>query len=618
MIRNVGYVTWGGCEVHVITADHTCARTVVHVALAAAQEGPNSPRFPPSSLLSFATPSAPSSSAPPPSSVRFEMTTSKQPELRRRRGKQNGDSLQPGIAFDATEKSLKFGAVKAQDRDPAAKLGKIRVAPANRPPVFTVYQTVLDWVIMIALFVAAGIVRFYKLAYPDVVVFDEIHYLAFDNHVLNGTYFFDVNPVWGKLVIAFFARLVGYDPSHAPPGLSEKVVSPLQAFAARAPCAFFGTLTVPVFYKVCRWLHLSTYASVVGSAFILFDCMHVIQSRVAMVDSVLVFWTCFSVMCAFTLWDQKNYIIFKGKDVRVSSVLNMIMLLVVTGINCGLSISVRWTAFATPVLIFIISFFGVGPFLVEPLNFIELLVLYASAFAGYAGSFCLFLLQVNKSGPGDGFMSAPFQACLKGNKFAESGPCAMSYLGRVWEINKQIFNYSKQIRGKDKWGSSWFQWIINWRGALYYRWSDAQKKLLAIIYVLMNPAMTFLINALMAVFIAGLFYVVRYRKQLQVNEALKAHLRRGSVMFFGWVLSMLPTMVVYRSGPVYQYLPGLFFAQALAAVGFDLIPRKFRPAASVLVIAALVAGFVYWSPWVYGSVLSEEDHIRRRWLPRWD
>lgn len=130
--------------------------------------------------------------------------------------------------------------------------------------------------------------------------------------------------------------------------------------------------------------------------------------------------------------------------------------------------------------------------------------------------------------------------------------------------------------------------------------------------------MTLMIDLLMCVFIAALFYIVRYRKQVAMNAALKAHLRRGSVLFFGWVCSMLPTMVVYRSGPVYQYLPGLFFAQAMAAVGFDLIPRKMRPVAAVFVLAGLVGSFVYWSPWVYGNILTDEEHARMRWLPRWD
>lgn len=543
--------------------------------------------------------------------------------LRRRRGKPLTDPHQNNAQpNDKVERVLHFSTAQPKPNgDPAAKGAKPHPSKTSQQPplAFTVYQNSVDWLIMTVLLIVAASVRFYRIAYPDEVIFDEVHYLGFTNNILNRKYLFDVNPVWGKLVIAFVAKLMGYDPTPVQLTLGQRLASPYQALAVRVPCAIFGTLTVPVFYKVCRWLHLSTYASVIGSAFIAFDCMHVIQSRVAMVDAILVFWTCFSMMCALTMWDQKNRIVFLRKELNFSSVVRMMALLIVTGINCGLSVSVRWTAFATPVLIFVISFFGVAPFLVEPFNFIELFVLYGSAFVGYCGSFVLFLLQVSNSGPGDNFMSPEFQACINGNQFATSPEaCTKSWLARVWEVNKVIFDYSKSIRGKDKWGSSWFQWIINWRGALYHRTVDKESKSLGLIYVLMNPFMTLMIDLLMCVFIAALFYIVRYRKQVAMNAALKAHLRRGSVLFFGWVCSMLPTMVVYRSGPVYQYLPGLFFAQAMAAVGFDLIPRKMRPVAAVFVLAGLVGSFVYWSPWVYGNILTDEEHARMRWLPRWD
>lgn len=83
---------------------------------------------------------------------------------------------------------------------------------------------------------------------------------------------------------------------------------------------------------------------------------------------------------------------------------------------------------------------------------------------------------------------------------------------------------------------------------------------------------------------------------------------------------MLPTMVVYRSGPVYQYLPGLFFAQALAALSFDMMPlqRQDRIAFVGLLSIILMISFVYWSPWVYGSFLSMTEHASRRWMPKWN
>ena len=345
--------------------------------------------------------------------------------------------------------------------------------------------------------------------------------------------------------------------------------------------------------------------------------MHITQSRIAMVDSVLVFYTCLSMMSALLLWHAKNVVTIKGRSVRMVDAARVFTLLLITGVNCGLSVSVRWTAFATPALIFTISFFGIGPFCKEPLNLIELLLLYGSAFLAYCGSFAIFLVNVYKSGPGDGFMTPAFQACLDGSAHW-TGPkgCTMSIWARIVEVNKTIFRYSKGIRGNDKWGSSWFQWIINWRGALYYR--DGAEPNISMIYVLMNPVMTVCIDALMCLFIAALFWMVRYRKHLDTTEAFKLHLRRGSALFFGWIGSMLPTMVVYRSGPVYQYLPGLFFAQALASVGFDIIPKRARPAAATAITVGVVMAFVYWSPWVYALPLSQEDHIRRRWLRRWD
>lgn len=511
--------------------------------------------------------------------------------------------------------------VAASDEDPAAKILKTPVvSPSLRASAInTVSITRLDLLISVLLFLAAIGVRFYRLTDIQQVIFDEVHYINFTNHILRGEYFFDVNPVFGKLIVAYVSQLFGFDPTLPNVKLGESIETVQQVLAARIPSVIFGSLTIPVFYRVCRLLHLSTYASVVASAFMLFDSMHVIQSRIAMVDSALVFFTCTSLLFALYMWHAKNVIVIKRGSVSPMDAARMLALLIITGIMCGLSVSVRWTAFATPALIFTVSLFGIGPFCLKPLNELELFVLYGSAFLSYCGSFAAFFWQVASTGPGDNFMSPEFQACLVGSTFY-NGPkgCKMSMWRRILELNHTIYRYSKSIRGNDKWGSSWFQWIVNWRGALYYRESPADDNLLSIIYLLMNPVMTASIDLLMLLFIAALFLTVRYRKTYAVTDALKQHLRRGAALFFGWVGSMLPTMVVYRSGPVYQYLPGLFFAQALAAVGFDLIPRPGRPIAAVLLFSLVVAAFVYWSPWVYGLPISHGDHFNRRWLPRWD
>nr|AUE44560.1 dolichyl-phosphate-mannose-protein mannosyltransferase [Gloiopeltis furcata] len=502
------------------------------------------------------------------------------------------------------------------DDDPSAKLK----APRRFSNFYTVRVTWVDWVMCVFLLLGALAVRFYRLAKLDVVIFDEVHYLNFGSYILSKKYFFDVNPVFGKMVIAYLGKFLGLIPGPRYTAIGEAIPVE-QAFAARAPAALFGAFTVPIFYRVCRLLRLSMYASVLGALFIMFDMMHVIQSRITMVDSVLVFFTCLAFYSALLLWDAKNIVVIKGRSVTLANTAMVLLYLVLTGISCGLCVSVRWTAFATPALIFTISLYGVSPFCREPLNLLELAVLYGMAIVSYVGSFALFLTNVNNSGPGDGFMSVEFQKCLVGSKVWEGAEgCKMSLLKRVWELNRVIFQYSKGIRGKDKWGSSWFQWIVNWRGALYHRevvGQGADEKI-GLIYMLMNPVMTLCINILMMVFIGVLFYTVRYRKQVRTTEALKEHLRRGGALFFAWVGSMLPTMVVYRSGPVYQYLPGLFFAQALGALGFDLIPRRMRATAFAVIAAGIVGAYVYWGVWVYGVAVAHSEHVKRRWLPRWD
>lgn len=191
----------------------------------------------------------------------------------------------------------------------------------------------------------------------------------------------------------------------------------------------------------------------------------------------------------------------------------------------------------------------------------------------------------------------------------------------------QIFSYSKGIRGADKWGSSWFHWCFNWRGSLYYRSSrrvggtdEAPAKLDALIYTLMNPAMVVNIDLLMALFVGTLFYLLRYRKATPIPPTIATQLQRGCVLLFGWMGSMLPTMVVYRSGPIYQYLPGLFFAQALSALSFDLLVPRGAPqrVGAALICVSLIMAFIYWSPWVYALELTPKEHAARRWLPAWD
>lgn len=79
----------------------------------------------------------------------------------------------------------------------AAKLSPSRWTPLTRG--------------LLAFFTLAALaLRLYRIEEPREVVFDEVHFGGFASHYLKGTYFFDVHPPLGKLIIAGLGHLYGY------------------------------------------------------------------------------------------------------------------------------------------------------------------------------------------------------------------------------------------------------------------------------------------------------------------------------------------------------------------------------------------------------------------------
>ncbi|OSX81562.1 hypothetical protein BU14_0014s0111 [Porphyra umbilicalis] len=529
---------------------------------------------------------------------------------------------------------------------------KAAAAPAKRggargsgaPPLVTdlfslAGITWADTAITVLLAVAAGVLRVSRLSSPNAVVYDEYHYGKFLNWTLTHRFFFDVNPPLSKLVLSGIAYLAGYDPTAFEYGnIGEEYPTAAMAWAARLPSAIFGTLAVPLLYRVCRQLRLSRAASTLGASFGLFDTLSVVQSRLIMPEALLVFLCEASFYCALVFWDAKRVAAARKKagTLRALDVAHVVIYMGLTATWAGLALATRWTSFATPVLILAVSAFGVPPFLPAPVSVWELLSLFVVLVVAYFVSFGAFFEVVPLSGEGNAFMSADFQQCLTSATAAadaatsrvvslEEAPanasCSLSTWAKFVELNRLISQYSKGVRGDASNGSPWYQWLVNYRGTLYYRTTSPAGEVPAtagIIYALMNPAMIVIVDLLLLAFVAVLFYAVRYRYCRATPVWVNDGLRRASVLFLGWAGSMLPTMIFYRYGQLYQFLPGLFFAQATAAVVFDIMPvRSVKALAAAVGVAGMAAAYAYWAPWVYALPLSQEQHDARQWLPLW-
>ncbi|SCU83507.1 LAMI_0C03488g1_1 [Lachancea mirantina] len=154
--------------------------------------------------------------------------------------------------------------------------------------------TILQWVVT----AIALCVRFRDLQYPREVVFDEVHFGKFASYYLERTYFFDVHPPFGKLLIAAVGWLVGYngDFKFDDIGLSYDA-NPAPFVAYRALSAILGTAVVPVVFNTLKELNFKAVTCALGAMLVAVDTAHVIDSRLILLDATLILAVGLSVYC---------------------------------------------------------------------------------------------------------------------------------------------------------------------------------------------------------------------------------------------------------------------------------------------------------------------------------
>jgi dolichyl-phosphate-mannose--protein O-mannosyl transferase len=104
------------------------------------------------------------------------------------------------------------------------------------------------------------------------------------------------------------------------------------------------------------------------------------------------------------------------------------------------------------------------------------------------------------------------------------------------------------------------------------------------------------------------------------------------VLWSGYLLNLVPYMLIARSKFVYHYMPALMVGAALFALSMEALwgwaaraaapaPRVRAAAAAAVTaaaFAAVTAAFFYFGlPFVYGYKLTHEQHQARMWNSKW-
>ncbi|KZC06223.1 Protein O-mannosyl-transferase 2 [Dufourea novaeangliae] len=255
--------------------------------------------------------------------------------------------------------------------------------------------------------------RFYKVTEPQHVCWDETHFGKMGSWYINRTFFFDVHPPLGKMLIGLSGYLTGYDGTFAFEKPGDKYEN-VKYVGMRFFCTFLGATIVPLSYLIVWDLTKSIQAAIFSALFILFDVGLLTLNQYILLDPILL---CF-MMCAtwgmtrvgslreepFT-WKWWGWLSFTGTSLACTISVKFVGLFVVllVGLYTAFELWRELGDLTKPIIY-------VGKHLVARCVCLILLPILL-----YMLFFYIHLSVLNKSGSGDGFYSSEFQSLLEGN-----------------------------------------------------------------------------------------------------------------------------------------------------------------------------------------------------------
>eukprot|EP01095_Lingulamoeba_sp_RSL-Kostka_P008744 TRINITY_DN2964_c7_g1_i1.p2 TRINITY_DN2964_c7_g1~~TRINITY_DN2964_c7_g1_i1.p2 ORF type:complete len:208 (-),score=51.28 TRINITY_DN2964_c7_g1_i1:1069-1692(-) len=147
-------------------------------------------------------------------------------------------------------------------------------------------------IIFVLLFLILGIFsRFYVIWHPNEVVFDEQHFGNFVNGYLDGSYFLDIHPPLGKLLLALSGYIGGYNGQYKFDEQGQLYTDNTYLSLRFLP-ALCGALLVPLMYLTARAMKLSPTAASIAAWMVLCENSIITESRLILCDSFLLFLIC--------------------------------------------------------------------------------------------------------------------------------------------------------------------------------------------------------------------------------------------------------------------------------------------------------------------------------------
>ncbi|GLG97859.1 Protein O-mannosyltransferase 1 [Gryllus bimaculatus] len=288
-----------------------------------------------------------------------------------------------------------------------------RVSPAMQKEK-SGFNMKLEFDAMSLLLLALGLAtRMYKLEEPRSIVFDELHYGKYASLYMKQTFFFDTHPPLGKQLIAAVAYFAGFDGQFKFDRIGSSYSESVPLFALRLVPAVCGSLLIPTAYHLILELGFSQWTAVLAGFLLLCDNAMLTQSRFILMESMLVFFALFGLLC-----------ILKFRRYHTNPFCFQWWLWLTLGsVSLTFALCVKYVGFFSCCLGLAIVGRDYWRMLGDRKRtdsalcfhlFVRSFVTMIVPFVVYVGIFYLHLTVLYKAGPHDSVMTSAFQASLEG------------------------------------------------------------------------------------------------------------------------------------------------------------------------------------------------------------
>ena len=409
----------------------------------------------------------------------------------------------------------------------------------------------------------------------DEVLFDEREQWADRYTYLNSTYFDEI--YHARTALEHLKNIPPYEVSHPPLGkliLSLGIVLfGMNPFGWRFMGTLFGVLMVPLLYLFLKNLFGKPLVALCGSALFTFDFMHLVQTRIATIDTYGVFFLLLS-----------YYFLYRWLALPPGTRLRTTALpLLLSGLSWGLGCAAKWTVVYGGLGLALLWLLGLmfqhraWPRPVE--HSMEPAALPAPSFPLHVLGTILLSVVFFVALPAGIYLASyiPYATA----QAAETG----FTLSQLWDImwDNQVFmlTYHADVHTPHPYQSDWYQWIVDGRPILYYRDLDyANTEGIKSLFASFNNPLVSWTGLLAA---AAL-----------VAEVIRRRCGKALFLLISILSQFLPWLFIGRILFAYHYFPTvLFLCMAIAYLMDRIIERNQKG------WLLAVGGFTGWAVLLY-------------------